>query len=342
MINLFKFMIIYILMKNYYKILGVEKNASKDEIKQAFRKLAIENHPDKGGSTEKFQEIQEAYEILGNEEKKRVYDSGGTHNGNINMSNFDFFFNKFNTTNSGNGSGITKKKNHFYKCDITLRDVHFGLVKKIKVKREKFCKICYIKCNECNGIGQISRVMQMGPFIQHINQSCKKCNSVGKNYNNSNNCTDCENGKIKEDKIFEINIPKGVSQNKQYVFEDWGEQAILENEESGDLIITINILPDQIFKRNELNLIYDGSFTLKESIIGKNIEIDIFGEKLNINSKIFGILNPNKQYIIYGRGLKSEDKRGDLYITVKIEYPEKSLTDEEINILNKAFNEINL
>lgn len=327
-------------MKNYYNILGVSKNASKDEIKQAFRKLAIENHPDKGGTTEKFQEIQEAYEIIGNEEKRNQYDNGGMSGNRHGMSNFDFFFK--NGSNGGHQNNhIVKKANHHYNCDITLRDVHFGLTKKIKVKKETNCKKCYSNCNECDGVGQFSRTIQMGPFIQHINQTCSVCKGMGKLYK-ANECTDCKNGKISEDKIFEINIPKGVTQNKQYIFEEWGEQAIREKEVSGDLIISINIKPHEYFQRNNLNLIYNITCNLKETIIGKNIKIEIFDEILQINTKIFGILNPNKQYIIYGKGLSDGNKRGDLYITVKIDYPEKSLTDEEIDTLKKIFDEINL
>lgn len=326
-------------MKNYYDILGVKKTSSKEEIKQAFRKLAIENHPDKGGKKEKFQEIQEAYEILGNEEKRREYDEGPRLGPN--MSNFDFFFNASNMHRSQK----IKKANHFYVCDISLRDVHFGTIKKIKVKRENYCGDCYKKCDECDGMGEISRTIQMGPFIQQINRPCNKCNNLGIEIKNSNfeNCNKkCQNGKIVEEKIFELEITKGIQQSKQFIFSGWGEQGIKENDISGDLIITINIKPDEILKKNDLNLIFETTFTLKESIIGKDIEINIFDEIININSKVFGILNPNKQYIIYKKGLNGENKRGDLYIIPKIEYPDKTLTDDEIKKLNNIFSEINL
>ena len=326
-------------MKNYYSILGVDKNSSKEEIKQAFRKLAMENHPDKGGEKEKFQEIQEAYEILSNEEKKRNYDMGNEPG----MSNFDFFFNNFHNGHGPRHNQLIKKSNHYYNCEITLDDVHFGITKKIKVKREKICKICYDICNECNGNGQMNRTVQMGPFIQQITQICQKCKGVGKNYK-KNDCNDCKDGKITEEKIFELKIPKGVEQNKQYIFEEWGEQGIKENEISGDLIVCIKIKDHLIYRRNNLNLIYETKITLKESIVGKQIKLDIFKEVININSKIFGIINPNKQYILYGKGLNSEEpnKRGDLYIIFKIEYPEKSLDDKEIQILNEVFEKVKI
>lgn len=329
-------------MKNYYNILGISKDASKDEIKKNFRKLAMENHPDKGGSKEKFQEIQEAYEVLGNEDKKREYDECRSPG----MSKFEFFFNMHQNNNGqSQGQGI-KKKHHYYTCEITLNEVHFGFIKKIKVKRENLCKLCYNNCDVCNGSGNISQVIQMGPFIQHVNRKCNNCNGLGKCFEIKSDekcekCTECENGKIIEEKIFEINIPKGVHQNKQYIFSGWGEQAINDKDMSGDLIISINIKPDTTFKRNDLNLIYETKCTLKESIIGKDMTIQVFDETLNLNSKIFGIIDPNKQYIIYGKGLNGEDKRGDLYIIFKIIYPEKNLKDTEIEILSKAFNQIN-
>jgi len=326
-------------MKNYYDILGVSKNASKEEIKQAFRKLAIENHPDKGGQKEKFQEIQEAYEILGNDDKKREYDAGPRI---TNGSNFEFFFN----FGGNNSNQKIKKSNHFYNCDITLRDVHFGLTKKIKVKRDKYCEKCFNSCQTCDGLGQFSRTVQMGPFVQHIKQTCKDCSGQGILYKNTQCCNEngkCNNGKISEEKIFEIQTPKGIHQNKQYIYSGWGEQAMRKNEISGDLIISINIKEDEVFKRKDLNLICELEFSLIESIIGKNIKLNVFDEILNLNSKIFGILNPNKQYIIYGKGLNGvESKRGDLYITVKINYPEKTLNDNEIEILKKTFQNINL
>jgi len=327
-------------MKDYYEILGVDKNASNAEIKQAFRKLAIENHPDKGGKKERFQEIQEAYDILGKDDKKREYDNNRQ---GPNINNFEFFFNMHN--NHSRTNQIVRKSNHFYNCDITLQDVHFGLNKKIKVKREYICKKCYVNCNECNGIGQINRTIQMGMFIQNTSQICNKCRGCGKEYTQKE--CDCINGKITEEKIFELKIPKGVEPNRQYIFKEWGEQAVRENEVSGDLVITINIKPHETFQRRDLNLIYECKITLKESIIGKTIQIKHFDEMLNLNTKIFGIINPQKQYIIYEKGLNGEEngnkqKKGDLYITFKIEYPEKTLNDDEINALNNVFNSVNL
>lgn len=332
-------------MTNYYEILGISKDASKEEIKKTFRKLAMENHPDKGGSKEKFQEIQEAYEILGNEDKRRDYDNGNKRSGGHGMSNFDFFFNSHFNNNHQHNSRV-KKSDHYYNCDITLKDVHFGYLKKIKVKRENLCKLCNVNCDNCNGVGIITQTIQMGPIIQYVKRKCNNCNGIGKCYeknkneeNDKKNC--CENGKIIEEKIFEINIPKGVHQNKQYIFSGWGEQAINDNDMSGDLIISINIKPDTTFKRNDLNLIYETECTLKECIIGKDITLQVFDEILNVNSKIFGIIDPNKQYIIYGKGLNGENKRGDLYIIFKIIYPEKSLSDKEIEKITNVFNEIN-
>jgi DnaJ family protein A protein 2 len=320
-------------MKDYYKILGLSKNASKEEIKLAFRKLAMENHPDKGGKKEKFQEIQEAYEILGNDEKRKKYDRP-----DMNFNDFNFFFN-FNE----NINRQTKRANHYYNCEITLKDVHFGLTKKIKVKKDIICKICNDNCEKCNGLGKIVEILKMGPFIQQHSHTCNKCSGKGKLYIEKK-CNDnlCVDGKINQENIFEINIPKGVEQNKQYKFEGWGEQTIADNEIPGDLIVIINIKPHEIFKRNNLNLIYETSLTLIESIIGKDIQIKVFNEILNINTKIFGIINPSKQYILYEKGLNNDEKRGDLYIIFKINYPEKSLTDDEIKILKNVFNEMSL
>jgi DnaJ-class molecular chaperone len=324
-------------MKDYYAILGIEKNASQEEIKHAFKKLAMENHPDKGGEKEKFQEIQEAYSILSDSEKKNNYDNRD----NMGRSPFDFFFNQ----NSFENQNIQiKKSNHYYNCEIELKDVYFGLLKKIKVKREKICKICNDNCKNCNGIGILSKTIQMGPFIQSIRQNCNTCNGKGKIHNKNQECECNENGLLIEEKIFEINIERGISQNSKYIFHEWGEQGFKDNEIAGDLIINIYIKEHPYLKRDNLNLICEKEFTLIETIIGKDIKIELFNETVEINSKIFGILNPNKKYIIYDRGLfkGSSEKRGNLYIIIRVNYPEKTLNDNEILLLKNTFDKVNL
>jgi DnaJ-class molecular chaperone len=324
---------------DYYNILGVLKNASDDEIKRAYKKLALKKHPDKnGGDDTEFKKINIAYETLSDKNKRHAYDNGTSHFDNMNQENpFNHpFFNFHRNQNQQNT--LRKMNDHFYTCKISLKDVFFGTTKKLRVNRTRICKSCIKSCDVCNGSGKITQQIQMGPFSQIINRSCDTCNGTGKNKNNGNiHCTKCESsGSINEENIFEIILDQGVETGKQIVFEEWGEQASKENEISGSFIVVIKVEEDPIFKRNNLHLRYTIDITLKESIIGKNISIPHFSDDFNIDTRGFGIINPEKEYIIYNKGLRdTNNKNGDLYLIFKIIYPEKTLTDEEIKILNE-------
>jgi DnaJ-class molecular chaperone len=203
--------------------------------------------------------------------------------------------------------------------------------------------ICKLDCSQCNGIGHITQHIQMGPFTQIINQSCQNCSGSG--IKNKSNCTNCKSkGSIPEERIFEVKIERGVETGKQYKFEGWGEQAIKGNEISGNLIVNIVVDEDVNFKRNGLNLLYKTDLTLRDCIIGKMITIPHFESPLTITTRGFGIINPNKEYILFDRGLVDEnDKKGNLHITFNINYPENiQFSDDDINLLIDTFDKVKL
>lgn len=316
-------------MADYYNILGVSKNASDDEIKRAYKKLALKTHPDKnGGDDTEFKKINLAYEILSDPNKKNEYDNPFDGNTPFNHPFFNFHRNQ---------QHVHKKLNdHHYVCKISLKDVFFGITKKLRINRTRVCNSCIKTCNTCNGSGNLTQHIQMGPFTQVINKSCNACNGIGNVKNDGNiHCTKClSNGNITEEKIFEIILEPGVETGKRIVFEGWGEQATKNNEISGSFIVTIHVEENIYFKRKGLDLRYTIDISLKDSIIGKNISIPYFSEDINIDTKGFGIINPGKEYIIYNKGLKDQnDKYGNLFLIFKINYPEKCLTDKEIEIL---------
>lgn len=331
-------------MKDYYKILGINKGSSEDEIKQSFRSLAKIHHPDKGGNKEKFQEIQEAYDTLSDPQKRAVYENptpsfndifGGMGGG--------FPFN-INLNGMFQQQQNSKRSDHFYNCNIKFEDVYTGTKKTFNLKREFNCKNCQKKCTTCNGLGNIQQKLQMGPIIQILNQPCYVCNSSGK-IRDDKNCDTCRNtGVIEEQKKIEINIPKGIDNGHKFVYEEWGEQPQKENEKAGNLIITINVEINNIFERKGLDLHYKCNITLKESIIGKKINIPYFNEPFDVNTTEFGIINPNKEYIIFQKGLEnSKGNKGSMYIKFNIQYPtNKILTDADINNINTIFSEINI
>ena len=329
---------------DYYNILEVDKNSSDDQIKQSYRNLAKIHHPDKGGDKEKFQKIQEAYNTLSDPEKRKLYDNPTEDFiNNIFSTNFQTGF-SFDFKKFFHGHKLRKKKDHTFVYEISLEDVYKGLTKQFNLKRSINCKFCEKICEVCNGLGKISQQIQMGPLVQIINHPCKHCFQTGKTHNKNVKCTYCVSTSfISEEKRIEIDIPKGVENDKNYVFAEWGEQPVHQNEVAGDFIIIIKVKNETKFIRENLNLFINFNITFKESIIGKEILIPYFNNvKLKLNTKKFGIINPNNHYAINNKGLENnKGDKGNLYLKFNIQYPiDFRLTDENIISFNELFEKI--
>jgi DnaJ-class molecular chaperone len=338
---------------NYYDLLGVSKTATAEEIKQAYRKLAKTHHPDKGGNAETFKKIQTSYETLSDEQKRNQYDNpnqmpnifsqngGGMPGGMPPGFPFEMFF---NMTGQSGDSKNNKKEDEIFNYKITLKDVFYGTTKTFNIKRKYICETCNKQCNFCNGTGTRNQQVQMGPFIQILNQQCGQCSGTGNTKNN--NCSECQSSGFKtKEKIVELIIPKGVENNKQYKYSGWGQQKTKANEIDGDFIINIQVEPHSFYKRDKLNLYCNIDINLVESIVGKTLEIPYLNDiSLTVETQKFGIINPDKDYIIAEQGLSNEyeTKKGDLYIKFNIKYPERVLKNNEIEILSKTFNSLNL
>ena len=328
-------------MTDYYEILQIEKTATQDQIKQSYKKLAKIHHPDRGGDKEMFQKIQMAYETLSDEQKRKEYDNpipdifggggfpGGFPGGGFPMGGgsfpFDFLF---------RGGNNKKKVNTNYLLKIKLSDVYFGLKKTLNVKHDIKCEKCNTKCNICNGTCKVKKVMSMGMMQIIQEQPCTNCNGYGIT-KSVNNCTECDNKGVKVKKnTIQINIPRGVEDGRQIVFEGLGEQPKTDNEIVGDFVVVIKIEDNNLFKREGLDLIYEKDITFKESVIGKEILIPHFEKEFKINTQTFGIINPNKRYVIYNKGIKNDNgNQGNLYIKFSVKYDEKILNEEQIKAL---------
>lgn len=325
-------------MTDYYEILEIQRTATKDEIKQSYKRLAKIHHPDKGGDKEVFQKIQTAYETLSDDQKKRDYDNpmpqfhgipdifgngGGFFPGNA--VNLDFLFR----------NNIRKNINHNHNINITLYDVYFGLKKTLNIKHEVKCENCNKKCESCGGLGRKKQVMMIGPMQIIQEQPCSDCNAHGIIKNNIL-CSICDNkGVTIKENIITIIIPKGVEDGKQFIFKGLGEQAKNENEVSGDLIVTVKIDNGILFKRDGLNLIYEVNINFKESVIGKKIAIPHFEKELIIDISELGVINPTKNYVVNNKGLKNENSEcGNLYIKFIIDYDCK-LNEYQIQMLKE-------
>ena len=351
-----------------YDILGVNNNASQDDIKKAYKKKAFQYHPDKNPNNpeadNKFKEISNAYSILSNEDEKKRYDHLGddNYNGSGNSSDrghddlkemfenlfgnrhqqdpfADAFFG-FKNRNHHNNNNQCNNINKIY--NATLEEVYFGINKNINFKVTYFCKKCNKTCEKCNGDGIIQQMIQMGPFTQIIQQPCNICNGAGISINGNKSCVECKgNGKYENENVCNLSIPKGFEDGTKTVFNNLGEQPKKNNQTPGHLILEIRVQEHSAFLRKGNDLYYKVNITLTEAILGKDLSISYFDDTIKLNISQFGIINQNKQYIVKNRGLPimNTDKKGNLFLEFNITYPklEKDEINNLSNILKKAF-----
>ena len=324
-------------MTNYYDILGVSRNASNDEIKRAYKKLAVKMHPDKGGDESKFQELSNAYDVLSNKEKKENYDRTGDENrkGGYPHDIFAHFFgrgaNHPNMQNTYRGPQKCNDIVHNYK--ISLRDAFTGVNKQIKIKTKAFNFDKLKECENCQGTGKVKNVKNMGVFTQIFEAPCDICKASG--------IIDKDNSASYEiEKIVNLNIPKGVQDGQTVVHKELGEQPKRKADKAGDLIFKIHVLSNDVFTRmgNDLHASVEIDFV--SSITGANIRYNIMDEDIfEFNTTRFNIVYPDKKYKIENKGMPYNNKRGDLYLTFKINYPQlndkqrQSIKDFMINQL---------
>jgi DnaJ homolog subfamily A member 2 len=307
-------------MKNYYKILELEKSASEDEIKRAYKKLALKNHPDKGGDIEKFREIQEAYEVLSNKNRREEY-----HNNNQ----------------------IKKLPDTNYTFHVCLGDVYNGAKKTIKISTKYYCQNCLKTCDICKGAGNETMTMTIGPFIQHVHRTCGNCSGNGVIQNIKKTCENCGgNGHTIKENTIEIPIEQGMISDKFIKINSLGEQPKRDCDIPGDIIIHVKLqTTDNLFKRRTMDLYVTKQIKFTEAITGTIIGIQHYDETININTqKQFGIINPNKEYTIKEKGMiSSTGKRGDLVIQFSLIYPEEQqyLSDSSKEILCPIFSKMN-
>lgn len=350
-------------MSDYYNILGVNKTASIDEIKKAYRKLALKYHPDRNkdpNATEKFKEINEAYEILSNSEKREIYDKygkDGLNNNGFSRENANDIFNAFFGNNSPfeeqifnlfgrqTQQNIRKKANIIkYNLYISLHDAYFGSKQQIKLNIDTICDECKgsklrngkteTRCPHCNGTGQIKQ--NMGMFIS-ISQ-CNFCRTTGRIIKHEDECLKCHGrGLIEELKTFNITLNKGVHSGEKIIFNNKGNYIL--NGERGDIVIIVIIKVDSTFKfiNNTNDLYTEYTINLIDSLIGCNININhINGIKYCIHTN--KILKQDNILTIKNLGYpKNEKECGNLLIKININTPE-TLTIEQKEELKKIFN----
>ena len=325
---------------NYYDILGVGKDASEEEIRKAYKKLALIHHPDKnGGDDTMFKKINTAHDTLINPEKRHIYDNPEPDfDGEVNP--FEMFFRDMPGMHFAQKSGPIRRNNVIYRINVKLRDIHTGLTKTLKIKLNKICFDCKQKCSSCKGSGIEVKIIKNGPFIQQVQSPCKVCNASGSTNKINPACGICKGaGNYQINDTIVVNIPKGANADYKIIFRKKGEQEQNPGEIPGDFIVALQIEDDPYFKREADNLIYTTRLTLAESFIGKDISVPHYDENITVNTNIFGIINPNNRYFIKGKGLCG---RGDLIFVFEIVYPAKILNSSERESLSGVFTSIGI
>jgi DnaJ family protein A protein 2 len=322
----------------YYNILGVNKNASIDEIKRAYRKKATTEHPDKGGDEKKFQEISNAYHVLSNPEKKKKYDNaGGQENpGGGGGDHHDFFRQFFHTSFHQQEQQRPQKCNDIqHNYNVSLEDVFKGINKQVKIKLKAYKFEFFETCEKCQGKGIIQNRRQNGPFCQIFQSQCDNCNGSG---------VTVKKGKEKEsfyekEKIINLDIPKSIRNNTKIISENHGEQPKRKDIKPGNLVFNINIKEDTNFRRDNFDLHTILEINYIDSIVGKDINLNILNsDHLFFNTSELGILQSNKKYKFPNKGLYMGDNRGSLFIEFNINYPK--LDDKKRNEIKEALENI--
>ncbi len=343
--------------KDYYEILGVSKNATASEIKKAYRKKAVQNHPDKNpgdkAAEERFKEAAEAYEILSNSDKKAKYDQyghaafenggGGGGYGHMNMDDIfsqfgDVFGGHFGGggfSGFGGGSRTTRVKgsNLRIRVKLELKDILNGVTKKVKVKRlVKADGVTYKTCNSCNGQGSVTRITNTILGRMQTATTCPTCQGAGKTVDNRPKGAD-SHGLVYKEETVEINIPAGVTDGVQLKVGGKGNEAPGDGI-PGDIHVIIQEVPHDKLKREGNNLHYDLYVSYPDAALGINKEIDTLTGKVRI--KIDEGTQSGKILRLRGKGLESLDRygKGDLLVHINVWTPRK-LSKEQKNFFEK-------
>ncbi len=358
--------------RDYYEVLGVSKTASADEIKKAFRQLAKKYHPDanpdnKAAAEEKFKEVNEAYEVLSDQNKRAAYDRFG-HNAGPNGYGNDFGgfsgFDGFRTYTSGAGfdgvdfdindifsaifgggagrtankTGPVKGRDIKAKIEITFEEAAFGTVKEVTINRDEECTTCHGSgckpgtstrtCTTCGGSGQIR---EGSMFMQRI-RTCDNCGGTGKVV--SDPCNDCKGrGTVRKQRKIKVSIPAGIDNGQMISLNEEGEPGI-RGGRPGNLYITVSVKKHSVFVRKGDSIFCDVHISFAQAALGAIINVPTLqGEEtfdLSEGTQTGSI------FTLKGKGIKNVNGRGtgDLYFTVVVDVP-KRLNSEQRDIIKK-------
>ena len=343
---------------DFYDILGVAKGASEAEIKKAYRKKAIQYHPDKNPDDHeaeaKFKKAAEAYEVLSDANKRAKYDQyghqafeGGGFGGGGGMNMDDIFsqfgdifgggFSGFGGGFGGGGRRTVKGSNLRIRVQLTLEEIANGVEKKIKVKRKKLAKgVTYKTCTTCNGQGQVTRIQNTILGRMQTAATCSTCNGVGQMIDKKPTNADAD-GMLATEETVAIKIPAGVVDGMQLKVSGKGNDAP-GNGIAGDLLVAIEEKPHDSLQREGDNLHYDLYISISEAVLGTSKEINTVTGKVRI--KIEAGTQSGKILRLRNKGIPSINGygTGDLLVHVNVWTP-KSLSKEQKDFFEKMGND---
>lgn len=343
--------------KDYYQILGVSKNSTDEEIKKAYRKLALSYHPDRNHGNkeaeEKFKEINEAYSVLGDPEKRVRYDRYGTADEHGSMfdfgfgRNFDDIFGDFfgDIFSGGTRSKRGRKGEDLrYNLELQFEEAVFGIEKEIDIPKEERCPRCAgsriepgfqpVPCPQCNGRGQV-RYTQ-GFFT--INRSCENCNGEG--YIVKDPCKNCKGrGYIRTKKKITLNVPPGVDSDSRLKVRGEGAQGPHDSV-PGDLFVVLRVKEHPIFDREGDNIFVHAEVNFPTLCLGGQIKVPTLEGEATID--VAPGTRPEKMYRIKGRGVPKTNGygRGDQFVHLHVSVP-TDLSDRQRQLLEELSKELN-
>lgn len=345
--------------KDYYEVLGVNRDASEDEIKKSFKKLAMKYHPDRNPDNpkaeEQFKEAKEAYEILSDGQKRTAYDqyghagvdpsAGGFSGGGPGFSNFsdafgDIFGDIFGGGARGQRSNVYRGADLRYNMEISLEDAAKGSETKIRIPTMAECDTCHgsgaktgksaSTCSTCGGHGQVR--MQQGFFS--VQQTCPKCHGGGKVIKDEDKCTTCYGaGRVKQQKTLSVKIPAGVDEGDRIRLSGEGEAGV-NGGPTGDLYVVIHLKPHAIFQREGGNLHCEMPISFTTAALGGEIEVPTLdgAAKMRIPTET----QTGAIFRLRSKGIKPlrSNEHGDLMVHVIVETPVK-LTEYQKKLLRE-------
>ncbi|KAK7375216.1 hypothetical protein VNO78_35909 [Psophocarpus tetragonolobus] len=331
----------------YYEILGVSKNASQDDLKKAYKKAAIKNHPDKGGDPEKFKELAQAYDVLSDPEKREIYDTYGEDALKEGMSGgggghdpFDIFSSffggsSFSTGGSSRGRRQRRGEDVVHPLKVSLEDLYLGTSKKLSLSRNVLCSKCNGKgsksgasmtCAGCQGTGMKVSIRHLSPsMIQQMQHPCNECKGTGETINDRDRCPQCKGEKVvQEKKVLEVVVEKGMQNGQKITFPGEADEA--PDTITGDIVFVLQQKEHPKFKRKNDDLFVEHSLTLTEALCGFQFVLaHLDGRQLLIKSNPGEVVKPDSYKAINDEGMPNYQRhflKGRLYIHFSVEFPD--------------------